>query len=509
MEIFDRLYKRWTSLDPRIRNALENVVTKIPITRAVRTVPFLQKMVEEEFAKVLAKIDAQMPHFDDMPSFSEIPPEGLDRTLVLTGLEKLTHNEQQRGSKGYVSGAVYHGGQEHIQFLNKVYALFSQSNPLHTELWPSIAQFEGEIVAMTAKLLGSEWTEDTICGNVSSGGTESTLLAMKAYRDWAREEKGIEYPEMIVPVSAHAAFDKASQYFGIKKITVPLDDEYQASVAAVRKAINKNTIVIVASAPSYPHGVMDPIPDLASLGMEKSVPLHVDACLGGFILPWIREDYAFPPFDFALKGVSSISVDTHKFGYANKGTSVILYRGKSLRHYQYYISTDWSGGLYASPTMAGSRPGALIAQCWAAMVSTGQETYRKNALKIVDTARILREGIEGIPHLRVLGHPLFVIAMASDTLDIFSIMNTMMEKGWYLNGLHRPDCFHICVTLLHTQSGLADRFLKDLKDSVHEVEKNPTKREGVAPIYGMASSIPARGVVGEFLKRYLDTIYKN
>ncbi len=509
MEFLDKIYKRWNTLDPRVRLVVEQLVQKIPLSKAVRNVPFLQKMVDEEFAKLLQKVDQPNPHLEDIPSFLELPNEGLASTLVLTSLAKLALSEQQRWSDGYASGAVYHGDPDHIQLLNKVYSLFSQTNPLHTDLWPSITKFEAEIVAMTAKMLGSEWTDDSICGSVSSGGTESILLAMKVYRDWAREERGIENPEMIVPITAHAAFDKASQFLGMRKVMVPVDDEYQASVVAIRKAVNKNTAVIVASAPSFPHGIIDPIPDLASLASERGINLHVDACIGGFVLPWLRDEYAFPPFDFALKGVTSISVDTHKFGYASKGSSVILYRGKNLRHYQYFVTTDWPGGLYASPTLAGSRSGALIAQCWAAMVAMGQEGYRSAALKIADTARSIKEGISHIPHLRVLGQPLFIIAFASDTLDIFSIMGAMTEKGWSLNGLHRPDCVHICITLRHTQAGVAERFLRDLEDAVFQVEKNPQRQAGMAPIYGMASSIPARGLVGELLKRYLDSLYKN
>lgn len=508
MNIVEKVYQKWTHVDPRVRHIVENIVTKIPIGKTVRNIPFLQRMVEDEYAKLLEHMNSDVPHLDDIPTFSELPNEGLDQLLILTNLERLAQKEHKRWSDGFASGAVYHGDQNHIQFLNKVYGLFSQSNPLHTDLWPSIAQFEAEIVAMTAKMLGAEWTDDTICGTVSSGGTESILLAMKTYRDWAREEKGIENPEAIVPISAHVAFDKACQYFGIKMVKIPLDAEYQTSVAAVRKAINKNTAVIVSSAPSFPHGIMDPIPELASLAVEKKVNLHVDACLGGFLLPWIRDEYPFAPFDFALKGVTSISVDTHKYGYANKGSSVVLYRGKNLRHYQYYISTDWPGGLYASPTLAGSRPGAMIAQTWATMVSIGQKGYKKNALKIADAARTIREGIGHIPHLKVLGNPIFVIAFASDSLDIFSIMSSMTEKGWSLNGLHRPDCVHLCATLRHTLPGVVDRFLEDLKTSVQEVERNPSKRKGMAPLYGMASSIPARGVVGDFLKRYLDSLYR-
>lgn len=509
MELLSKINKRWTALDPRIRQAIETVVEKIPLTKTIKSLPFLQKVMDDEFSKILAKVDHSAAYLEDLPSFMEIPNEGLASSQILMSLTKLSQQEHAKWADGFASGAVYHGDPKHIQLLNKVYELFSQSNPLHTDLWPSLQNFEAEIVSMTAKMLGAEWTDTPICGCVSSGGTESILLAMKAYRDRARAEKGIDEPEMILPVTAHPAFDKACQYFGIKKISIPMDSNYQASVIAVRKAITKNTIVIVGSAPSFPHGIIDPIPELANLATEKNIGLHVDACLGGFILAWIRDDVTFPPFDFSLKGVTSMSVDTHKFGYAAKGTSVILYRDKNLRHYQYYVTTDWPGGLYASPTLAGSRPGALSAQCWAAMLSMGQNGYRQAALKIVESARLIKEGISKIPELKILGDPIFVIAFASESLNIFSIMNAMTERGWSLNGLHRPDCVHICVTLRHTQTGVVERFLNDLEKSVDEVKKNPQAEEGRAPIYGMASTLPARGFIGEFLKRYLDSLYKN
>ena len=298
---------------------------------------------------------------------------------------------------GFVSGAVYHGDPEHIEFLNKVYAINSQSNPLHADVWPSATKFEAEIVAMTANMLGGVGQD--ICGTVSSGGTESIMLAMKTYRDQARQEKGITRPEMVVPITAHAAFDKASQYFNIKTLHIPVDETFRADVNAARKAITRNTIVVVGSAPAFPHGTIDPIEELSELARERGIGFHTDACLGGFVLPWAEKlGYPVPPFDFRLPGVTSMSADTHKFGYAAKGTSVVLYRGKALRHYQYYTATDWPGGLYFSPTFAGSRPGALSAACWAAMVSIGAEGYMNATQKILVTAEAIKAAFAKFPN---------------------------------------------------------------------------------------------------------------
>jgi glutamate/tyrosine decarboxylase-like PLP-dependent enzyme len=285
--------------------------------------------------------------------------------------------------------------------------LHSQSNPLHADLWPSASKFEAEIVAMTANMLGADQAEQEICGTVTSGGTESILLVMKTYCDWVWAEKDIKQPEMIVPVTAHAAFEKAADYFQIKRVEIPVDEGYAADVQAAQRALTGNTIVIVGSAPTFPHGIVDPVAEMSELARQAGVGFHTDACLGGFMLPWAEKlGYAAAPFDFRLPGVTSMSADTHKYGYAAKGTSVVLYRRPELRRYQYFAAADWPGGLYFSPTFAGSRPGALSAACWAAMVTTGEDGYMAASQRILETAAVIREGIETMPELFVLGDPL-------------------------------------------------------------------------------------------------------
>jgi len=359
------LLNRLGRASPRLLAAIERRFTAIP---------FVKARLQKEYDARLAGVERSVkPYRDGFTSHPRLPEHGCEREDILREMEQLTAIEEARWKDGFVSGAVYHGDDEHIRFLNQVYAIHSQSNPLHADVWPSAAKFEAEIVSMTAHLLGADRANDDICGTVTSGGTESILLAMKTYRDWARATKKIARPEVIVPVTAHAAFDKAAQYFNIKLKRVPVGDDCRADVAATRKAITRNTIALVGSAPSFPHGVIDPIAELSELAREKGIGFHTDACLGGFVLPWAEKlGYAVPPFDFRLPGVTSMSADTHKYGYAAKGTSVVLYRGLELRHFQYYTATDWPGGLYFSPTFAGSRPGALSAMCWAAMVSLGE-----------------------------------------------------------------------------------------------------------------------------------------
>ncbi len=463
-------------------------------------------------ADLMGNIEKSLkPYRRRFTAYPRIPKVGVEREKILKDMERITAVEATKWKKGYISGAVYHGDEEHIDFLNRVYALNSQSNPLHPDVFPSTTKFEAEIVSMTAGMLGADKATDSseICGTLSSGGTESILLAMKTYRDWARETKGITQPEIIVPTTAHAAFVKAGDYFGIKIIRIPTGPDFRADVAATEKAITPNTIALVGSAPPFPHGLVDPIEELSELARRHEIGFHTDACLGGFILPWAEKlGYPVPPFDFRLPGLTSISADTHKYGYAAKGTSVILYRNRDLRHFQYFTITDWAGGLYNSPTFAGSRPGGLSAACWAAMVSIGEEGYLEAARRIMETATWIKNEIAGIPELEVIGDPTFVIAFLSDSLNIFQVLEYMTERKWGLNGLHLPPAIHLCVTLRHTQSGVKERLIRDLKAAVEYVKENPQAPDGIGPVYGMVASVETAGMIEHVLHWYLDTQYE-
>lgn len=482
------------------------------IEKRMKKIPSVKKMIDTENEKTMQVIESSLKPYDGkFVKHPTLPAHGVSHEQILKDIQAMHDLETVRWKEGYVSGGIYHGDHEHIDFLNKVYALQSQTNPIHSDLFPSIAKFEAEIVSMVAYMHGRGKTPDDapVCGAVTSGGTESILVAMKAYRDRAREERGITEPEMILPITAHAAFDKAAQYFNIKPVKIPVKDDYTVDVNAVKKAINNNTIVIVGTAPTFPHGVFDDIKALSDLALKNGIGFHTDCCLGGFVVPFAEKlGYNVPVVDFRLPGVTSMSVDTHKYGYAAKGTSVVLYRTEELRRYQFFALTDWPGGLYFSPTLAGSRPGALSAACWASLVAMGEEGYLKATKAIIETANKIKEAVKQIPEVQIMGNPVWILAFKSDTMNIYEVLDQMSKKHWNLNGLHKPACFHIALTLRHTQPGVAERFVNDLKESIAYVKANPGAKDGLAPVYGLAGSLPFRGIISDILKKYLDANYK-
>ncbi|UCD98659.1 MAG: aminotransferase class V-fold PLP-dependent enzyme [Chloroflexota bacterium] len=449
------------------------------------------------------------PYGEDFQKFDHLPLQGMDREEILELMEEFKEIEAAQWQDGFLSGVVYHGDTAHIDFMNRVYAINSQSNPIHPEVWPSISKFEAEIVGMTANLMSADQTPDEIVGTVTSGGTESILLAMKTYRDRAKENKGIAAPEIIAPTSAHAAFTKAGEAFGIKVIRVPVGADFRADVAAMQDEITENTIALVGSAPPFPHGIVDPIDELSELARQHGIGFHTDACLGGFILPWAEKlGYAVPVFDFRLPGVTSISIDTHKYGYAPKGTSVLLYRGSDMRHLQYFSVSDWPGGLYITPTFSGSRPGALIAAAWAALVSIGEQGYLQAAKRILETTAWLKNELADIKEIQILQDPLFMVVFQSETHNVYQISEYMSQKSWSLNELHLPPAVHLCITQRHTQEGVRERFVEDFKSAVEFVQENPQAPSGIEPVYGLAATIDTRTMVKPVLNWFMDLLYR-
>eukprot|EP00850_Spirogloea_muscicola_P000155 SM000001S04557 [mRNA] locus=s1:935617:940329:+ [translate_table: standard] len=439
---------------------------------------------------------------------TRLPKEGLG----LAVLNKLEEAERMdKPWKGKCSGTVYMGGEtyeRHVSIILAAYSRFAHTNPLHPDVFPSITQFEAEVVAMTAALLGGNRAQSggQVCGNMTSGGTESILMAVKSSRDFMRATRNVTNPEMIVAVSAHSAYDKAAQYFGIRLRRTKVGKDYRADVSAMRRLVNRNTILLVGSAPGFPHGVIDPIEELSNLALSRGICLHVDCCLGGYVLPFAKRlGYPICSFDFSLPGVTSISVDVHKYGLGPKGTSTVLYRNHELRRHQFVAVTEWSGGLYVSPSAAGSRPGGLIAGAWAAMLAIGENGYMKATKQLMEASRRIAEGIGKIEGLQVLGRPdMTVVAFASMDADIFMINDMMSAKGWSLNALQRPSSLHICVTLQHVD--IVDEFLEDLTSSVKSVKASPEAiKDGMAPIYGAAARMPHRGAVRDLLIAYLDS----
>ncbi|XP_042058061.1 sphingosine-1-phosphate lyase [Salvia splendens] len=476
------------------------------VMASVKLVPGVQRYIDAEKQKVVDKLQGSGKSKRDGWR-TELPMAGLGGEVI----DKMKDEKLKDVAwQGKCSGTVYIAGSEqegHFSLINEACSMFAHTNPLHLDVFQSVVKFESEVVAMTAALLGSKEKASggQICGNMTSGGTESILMAVKSSRDYMKTKKGITNPEMIIPVSAHSAYDKAAQYFKIKLWRVPVDQDFKADVKAIKRHINRNTIMIVGSAPGFPHGIIDPIEELGELAYTHGICLHVDLCLGGFVLPFARKlGYPLPPFDFSVRGVTSISVDVHKYGLAPKGTSVVLYRDHDIRKNQFVAVTEWTGGLYVSPTIAGSRPGALIAGAWAAMMSLGLEGYLENTRKIMEASKRLEEGVRQIPELFVVGRPdMTLVAFGSNSMDIFEVNDIMSSKGWHLNALQRPNSIHICVTLQHVN--VINDFIKDLADSVQTVKANPgPMKGGLAPIYGAAGKMPDRGMVQDLLVDFMD-----
>lgn len=409
---------------------------------------------------------------------------------------------------GKISGAVYHGGQEMSDLLADAVKMFMLSNPLHPDVFPGVRRMEAEVVSMVLRLYNAP---ESGAGTMTSGGTESILMACKAAREWGYRTKRITRPEIVLSRSAHAAFHKAGEYFKIKIIEVDVDPvTRKLKIGSMRRAINSNTVMLVGSAPSFGEGIIDDIDSTALLARRSGILCHVDCCLGSFLMPYL-EKAGLPsaPFDFRNDGVTSISCDTHKYGFAPKGSSIIMYRTSELRRHQYYVQPNWTGGVYGSPSIAGSRPGALVAGTWAALMSMGDDGYTQSCREIVGAARAIEKGIRNEIHqLRIMGRPLVsVVAFSSaGSVNIYEVGDRMSAKGWHLNGLATdPPAIHLACTRLTVP--VVDDFLRDLKAAVKEA-KNRGPPGTMAQVYGLgSSSAVGPSLVGEIAARFLDTLY--
>jgi glutamate/tyrosine decarboxylase-like PLP-dependent enzyme len=414
-----------------------------------------------------------------------LPKEGESMEQVLTAMA-LASQGDVRWRDGKVFSLVYAADQEVSDLLKAAYLMFFSENGLNPTAFPSLRKFETEVVAMCASLLGGD---RDVVGNMTTGGTESLLMTVKTARDWARAEKPeIKDPEMVMPDTAHPAFDKAAHYFGVRAVRVPVREDFRADVQAMRAALSANTILLVGSAPSFPHGVVDPIGELAQTAQERGLLCHVDACVGGFMLPFVRRlGYPLPDFDFRVPGVTSLSADLHKYAYAAKPASVILYRTPELRRYQFFVTTNWSGGVYASPSMTGSRPGGSIAAAWALFHFLGEQGYLRITDTVMKTVTKIQQGIASIDGVQVLSNPeMSIMAIGSDTLNIYEIADEMTLRGWHLDRQHLPPSLHLTVTYAHAQ--MADEFLRDLQGAVEAARKPSLHKARDAALLRLANA---------------------
>jgi len=435
-----------------------------------------------------------------------IPKKGKSKKEVLKALKDYGKNDPEY-KKMKTWSLVYYLGKEHTDFLKQAYGEYFSANGLNPTVFQSLKKFETEVIRMTANLLHGD---KNVSGVITAGGTESCLLAVKTYRDMARDKKRIKKPEMIIPETAHVAWEKGAEYFGVKAVHAPLDKDYRVDIKAVKKLVNKRTVMILGSAPEYPHGTIDDIQGLGEIALAKKIPLHVDACVGGYLLPFVEKlGYNIPIWDFRIPGVTSISADTHKYGFSAKGASTILYKNIDILKYQMFIYENWPGGIFASPALLGTRPGGAYAAAWAAMQTIGEDGYLKLAKDIMESATALITGINSIDELEIIGKPaasLLAYKSNNKNVNIFAVGDQMEKKGWQLDRLQRPEALHAMITPLHVD--VIKQYLSDLKKSVEHVKKHPElASQGGAAMYGMIANIPLRGMVKKNVLKMFAEMY--
>lgn len=431
----------------------------------------------------------------------EFPAKGMDRDALLARLRGMQAGDVDwRGGKTF--SLVYHPGDDVLQIQKDAAALYFSENALNPMAFPGLRQCETEVVGAS---LGMLHAPDGAAGTLTTGGTESILMAVKAARSWAQENRPkCQRPNMIVPLSVHPAFEKAAAYFSVRAVHAPLRDDSTVDTDAVRALIDDDTILVVGSAPQYPTGTMDDIPTLARIAQERGILCHVDACLGGFLLPWVEKlGYPVAPFDFRVEGVTSMSADVHKYGWSSKGASVVLYRDRALRRQQFIAYGDWPGGLYGSPSMTGTRAASPIAGAWAVIHYLGEDGYLRLADKTMKAARALIDGINAIPGLKVLGAPVAsVFGFTTEDIDAYALSDAMEMRGWKLDRLQRPPGLHAMISPSH--GPLVEEILRDLRECTETIRREGTVAEGAAAMYGMLGVMDDRTAVNEFILNFLD-----
>ena len=393
---------------------------------------------------------------------TRLPETGIPTAALLADIDARQAREPDvHGARLF--GLVYPTGRHDLEELvlavNNRYLFGNALNPFK---FPEVARYEGEVIAMTGGLLHMP---DGGGGSMTSGGTESILMSMKVNRERALA-RGIEHPQILAPISAHPAYAKAAHYFGMELVRAPLDADYRADVNAMRGLIGLSTAVVVASAFNYPYGVMDPVAEIAAVAAEHGAGCHVDACVGGFVLPFL-EDLGYPvePWDFRVPGVTEISADVHKYGFAPKGASTVLHRDADWFGHQYFVFGDWPSGLYGSPGVAGAKPAAPIATAWAVMQSLGRSGYVDIMRTTMGTVEKLQQAIAGFDGIELVGDPIGpVFAMKSDTVDLYAVGDVMDDLGWHVNRNVDPPGLHMMISPAHAT--VVDELIADLTDAV-------------------------------------------
>lgn len=510
---YELYYADWTKINARAREDLFNLLLKVP---------HLGEKIEGEIGKKLPTIKAELTdsvhkHRTPDSPYNTIDHEPMTFETLMDRLQKIqAHVPVEQRHK--ISGAAYisHNGMTDV--IGDIAKASAYTNPLHPDVWPGIAEMNAQIINCAKEMFNAPNPAEGF-GKVTSGGTMSIFEAVRAYRN-RHEDRNIlmravraifpAKPEIIVPSTVHAAFEKAADNLGCKLVTVPVDPVTQrADVKAMEAKINHNTMMMVGSLPSYPSGALDDIEALGKVAQRHHIGLHVDACLGGFVVPFLQGEHA-PDFKFGFDapGVSSISLDSHKYGQSDKGASIILYRSfEQLGKYQTSTHVDWSGGLYATPGLDGSASGYAIASTWAMMHHVAAPGYTKVANDIAKLAQTIKtrvEKVEGIDVMGCIDANVVGIRSKDSAINIHLVVDQMTERGWHLNTL--PNGFHFCLTQVQTEyPAFLDEFMRDLKDGIAYARQHADQKpKSDGAVYGATKSIPS---VADHIKRDLAQDY--
>ena len=483
--------------------------------------PYFRNKVEEKLTPVRENIKKDIINAQPTLRVVKLPEEGISYTKIMQNLSSFVNNDNKFYTNKKLSGTLYNIPDENEKHLLKnCMDYYYKTNPLHADIYPSLISMEKDIISMTKNILNCP--ADKGMGSLTTGGTESIILALFGYREYAKKYKNINYPEAIAPSTVHPAFDKGCYYLGIKLRKIQVDNKNNLNKLQLRLAINENTILLIGSAPSFPHGLMDDFNYLSYLANIHQLPLHVDACLGGFVLSFLDKDEPLftdlnNAWDFRNPFVTSISIDTHKYGCCPKSSSVIIFKEEKMFECCYFIQNSWSGGIYATTNITGSRSGLSIAWTWSILNSLGYNKLKKQAENISNNVKKIKNSFANDADIFVYGEPrVCVVAFGSNTLNIYKISQKLKEEGWNLNELQNPPSFHLCVTNCHNDE-IIDEFIKSLKSIVdllinEKLNKNKTNSisndEQCGSIYGTTQRVPDKSVIDKVVTSYLNCLHK-
>jgi glutamate/tyrosine decarboxylase-like PLP-dependent enzyme len=491
---------------PFIHKKVENEIRKMKENNDENDNSYYNKLIEKLWANGVTKVD--------LANINTIQNTGLNKETLMTYLQTLKDMDT---TPKLISGTMYDDYEnKHKEIMQTAYNLYAYTNPMHVDLFHSVVFMEKNLIVMISKLLGNLERQ---CGSITNGGTESIFLALKTYRDMkhakmssgflknahANANANVHKINVVAPDTVHCSVDKLCHYLNIQLIKIKSNCEHRVTVCDILKTVNEYTACVVLSAPSYGFGIMDDVEHISPAMKERDIPVHVDACLGGFVWMFQKKEPA-SKYSFCVDGVTSISACLHKYGYSQKGVSCILYKDESYLKYQYFVTADWDGGLYVSPTILGSRSGGLVAQAWAGFLSRGYKEYQDSSNKIIQVAKYAHEKLQFVNECHV--YPLDLHIVCFDVgKDTYKLYDYLITKGFHLNALQNPPAIHLCVTKTHDER-IMDALIKEIETFI-QCKYALQYKEDLAPIYGMKASIPVytNEILNECISSYLINKY--